>query len=351
MGAFYGNSLLTILAAGASDCTQGCFIRRKPARLLPASLPCWLAGREDVTKALVYFEETSSQREPLDRRAWALQEGLLAPRTLSYGTKEMWWECNAAVESDGGRQILESMSVRGLPKPIRSIMSGQFPQHNFDELMSTQRKWLYILSQYGNRNITFLEDRLPALSGIAEIFSYERQGDKYNAGLWESDMPTNLLWNTLYPADQYRTTVPSWSWASLGRLQSNNVLRFDEQDVAGHQLSLPTATCSLISASVTLKGSNRFGEVTSGVLILKGPLKRVWLRKEQMHSEKIHLDRKITLEPDVSLEAWILFVTADKGLLLEKVESADTGNIFRRFGVYHSAYTRWDCAQTIISII
>lgn len=45
----------------------------------------------------------SLQSSPLMTRGWTLQEGLLAPGTLSYGAQQMIWECSQYQSDEGGR--------------------------------------------------------------------------------------------------------------------------------------------------------------------------------------------------------------------------------------------------------
>lgn len=98
---------------------------------------------------------------------------------------------------------------------------------------------------YSQRKLTYGKDKLIALSGLAHYYYYEREGQsgafynhrkgeqrgKYAAGLWETDNPSALLWQTqqyppnmtqainaspLHPPQrppEYR--APSWSWASV----------------------------------------------------------------------------------------------------------------------------------------
>lgn len=97
---------------------------------------------------------------------------------------------------------------------------------------------------YSQRKLTFGEDKLIALSGLAHNY-YEREHQseashrdftikgrgKYGAGLWEADMPSALMWQTRhYPPDMTQAInasprqppqrpsgyrAPSWSWASV----------------------------------------------------------------------------------------------------------------------------------------
>lgn len=96
--------------------------------------------------------------------------------------------------------------------------------------------WSRLLEKYSKTAITFLADRLVAISGVAQIMS-EALEDNYLAGLWESILPSQLLWrvgqftpmqildvgkepspalqNRANPTSRRISCTPSWSWASV----------------------------------------------------------------------------------------------------------------------------------------
>ena len=90
MNQIYGNASLTIAAAAATSTTEGIFSfgadQEKPACSLPYKLPDGQFGAVNVE---VYGTEESSE-ESLDSRAWALQESLISPRLLRYGSQQMY---------------------------------------------------------------------------------------------------------------------------------------------------------------------------------------------------------------------------------------------------------------------
>ena len=49
------------------------------------------------------------------------------------------------------------------------------------------------MEDYTYRALTFPQDRLVALAGLAEKHKHGTE-DKYLAGLWKSDLPRALLW-------------------------------------------------------------------------------------------------------------------------------------------------------------
>ena len=75
--------------------------------------------------------------------------------------------------------------------------------------------------RYTKRNLTFPDDRLPAIAGLANVISL-RFGLTYNAGLWQESLPAGLLWFRVPTRGQSESAeserslcAPSWSWASL----------------------------------------------------------------------------------------------------------------------------------------
>jgi hypothetical protein len=76
--------------------------------------------------------------------------------------------------------------------------------------------WYNMVKNFTSRSLTYNEDRLPAIAGIAQRFGMIAN-DSYHAGLWRRDMIRGLLWCV---SDTMETvirsaTAPSWSWASV----------------------------------------------------------------------------------------------------------------------------------------
>jgi hypothetical protein len=81
---------------------------------------------------------------------------------------------------------------------------------------SMRQMWREIVNSYSVRKLTRIEDKLPALSGIAGLLK-ECSGDTYCAGLWERSLPFDLLWRCDQSGDLRvrKTRSPSWSWISV----------------------------------------------------------------------------------------------------------------------------------------
>jgi hypothetical protein len=89
MAEIYKNATITIAAASSADVKFG-FLED---RLFP-KIPLPLALPEGGLGPLWIHEGfRTPPNEPLDRRGWTLQEALLSPRILYYGSKDLIWRC------------------------------------------------------------------------------------------------------------------------------------------------------------------------------------------------------------------------------------------------------------------
>jgi hypothetical protein len=127
-----------------------------------------------------------------------------------------------------------------------------------------------MVREYSRRKLTFAQDKLPALAGIASKLA-EKTGYTYVAGLWLQDLlPTGLLWSrdfatTPLTRPQYR--APSWSWASI----DSPVTWSKSLPVGNVHAKVEIIHCEISLASRL----SPFGAVSGGYIEIKGSLKRV----------------------------------------------------------------------------
>ncbi|KAF4618413.1 hypothetical protein G7Y89_g14890 [Cudoniella acicularis] len=177
----------------------------------------------------------------------ALQERLLAPRTLHFGEGDLFWECRT-------KGTCESFLV-GLHK--RSKFTD-FPRSRG----ILRETWQEIIQPYSQGQLTYRGDNLVALAGIARMAQHE-SGDEYVAGLWRKRMEELLCWRRRESCSReegYR--APSWSWASLdGNIEYREPdhLRDEEPEL----FSRVSDVCVLPS------GPDPFGQLIDGVLALE----------------------------------------------------------------------------------
>ena len=137
----------------------------------------------------------------------------------------------------------------------RPLVSGRVPG----------KTWESIVQDYSKRELTNPSDKLAAIAGIAAKFA-DFQKDKYFAGHFSSTLPQSLLWNRSYVCAK-RTegayVAPSWSWASAAEPLSEDVQHIEDEK----------AVAEVKKIEVGLKNpKNRFGQITSGSIVLEGPL-------------------------------------------------------------------------------
>lgn len=239
MDSIYGNAFLALIAANASDCGDG-FFQRSVLDEAPET--------NNPRDGFPYEEE------PVNSRAWTLQEWELCPRRLVFASYRLIYTCDEHLRPGFRRD------------PFTGRCRTQLvPGANL-------HTWGTLVEKYSVRKLENPDDKLPALAGLAEKFASLTEGKygRYLAGLWEEDLLRQLLWrqwNTVdlrAPVASRRPKTwraPSWSWASI--------------DGAISCMPLAPEKCSpatLVSAQATPASEvSSYGRITSGVIMIRGP--------------------------------------------------------------------------------
>jgi hypothetical protein len=117
-----------------------------------------------------------------------LQERLYSRRQLIFGKHQAIWQCREeeackATPMSPIKDIFKRPSIAPLLiGPVESSMS-----------LDMLRRWQNIVELYTAQDLTYRDDRLPALAGVASVFG--RSGDTYVSGLWKSKIPAGLCWS------------------------------------------------------------------------------------------------------------------------------------------------------------
>lgn len=165
--------------------------------------------------------------------------------------------------------------------------------------------WYEGVSEFSDRRLTFMTDKLPALAGIASRI-YDITADDYLAGHWRRELERSLLWRVetgIYSGHPSRPSVyraPSWSWASVNASTS-----FDIVDL---QYDSPVAI-EVVDASVETDGENPFGCVVGGKLTIKANVMRAsWQTETHSWSvqTRIRWMREVFDEDDVKVDDLII---------------------------------------------
>ena len=281
MGQIYHNAHVTICAASAERCHDGFLEVRSrqdqwsPSRRfskLPIPCPDGTTGNILLRESRLYYPAT----EPLNRRAWALQERLLSPRVLTYGSWQLYWRCHSLQHCDGGST--EWFHWQGAER----LTTGEIVENDDKTVLGDRNQlwdnWTNIIGAYTGQGLTVPSDRLPALSGIAAKFQ-KFLDDIYCAGLWRSCLQKGLSWQVGEPRvsrpSKYR--APTWAWPSVyGEILWENNAPKTESEIAKATKIL---ACSVSPANPLAP----LGGVTDGILKIKGIVKTIdWDGAEQI---------------------------------------------------------------------
>lgn len=222
MANVYRNSTLTIAASRAASAHEG-FLGERSAALFTdqvyelAYQPKRAAGLGSIFTIFAQIDP-----EPLDTRGWTLQERLLSPRTIEFGSRQMRFICqsNPRGVTDGWRLWAEHNNARQDNLENANVLYAEFdalePVLSGPDLTEVFDSWYRLIESYTYRHLSVPQDRILAVSGIAERYG-RLLGDKYYAGHWRSSLARSLYWKAKDPS-RPRPQVPqgpSWSWLSL----------------------------------------------------------------------------------------------------------------------------------------
>jgi hypothetical protein len=264
----YANSYLTICATRATDGSIGCFSSRPETKKIPTMLS--RQGGDPVNISVRKFIDHDPysftiQRNDIDRyeeyplltRGWCLQERLLSPRIVHYGSNEMIWQCKKSSLCECGG----STHAKQFSRRYNKAMTTNDP-------VKTRLLWRDIVQEYTDAKLTKASDILPALSGLSSRMSMLSLG-RYVAGLWEKELMLWLNWKT--DTDEQRPrpavyTAPSFSWASrIGRVSWHAMM---PRDLASERFSM----IEVLEIRCDTREGQPFGEVSYAFLRLKGYL-------------------------------------------------------------------------------
>lgn len=241
MAAVYGNAYLTLSADAAANSAGGflegaqrsfnkphqvafntlgmkgkIYVRERCSRAQHTPVHDWVSYDKDPRlpvnskSDLQTYSKTTHRmdarvRSPLSKRAWVLQERVLSPRTIHFGHAETGWECHS--QSDCECSPLDSMDMSTDRPTLKDAVS--------------RTPWPKVVELFSSLGLTSEEDRLVALSGLAEARQKITE-DRYVAGSWLKTIKHDLVWRSVrglsYVEGEDRNRrlniAPSWSWAS-----------------------------------------------------------------------------------------------------------------------------------------
>lgn len=151
-------------------------------------------------------------------------------------------------------------TLERFPLDLPSVL--QRPEYSRTNTAST---WEWIVRVYSSTSLTYLTDRLVALSGIARQMQ-AKTGYHYMAGMWRESLGTQLCWaatNGTRADEDAAYVAPTWSWASTA-----GPVEFDGW-IDGEEARKPDYWMSVVDVDIKLKGSDPFGQLISATLRLE----------------------------------------------------------------------------------
>ncbi|KAH7922711.1 HET-domain-containing protein [Leucogyrophana mollusca] len=275
MRAVYRDAYVTVIAASASKAADG-YLQDRSVQA-HTNLPFLCPDGQLGTFSLVH-DGYSDAAEPVDKRAWCLQERLLSPRCLIYTSATLQYECQAETANIGGA-VCPPNRFHRLPNVTFSPAPLPLTDTN-PEILVLEAAWRFVLMDYTRRKLTDPADKLVAFAGVAEHF-FAAWGDDYLAGLWRRSLCREILWKrhkskVLPEPAKYR--APSWSWAAT----DGDIMAFDGvvgrtstafDGVLGRSVRISCDLCEIVGCEVTPQSTRAiFGGVVAGTLRLSAQM-------------------------------------------------------------------------------
>ncbi|KAK8076394.1 hypothetical protein PG994_003666 [Apiospora phragmitis] len=108
-----------------------------------------------------HYTHYSKWVDPVDKRAWTLQERLLSTRHVAYTSGELQWGCQMLKDCECGQPLYGKS----------------------DEPLEPEDQWFAILEEYSTRSLSMHTDKLTALAGIARKMSIDLKRQQYAASI------------------------------------------------------------------------------------------------------------------------------------------------------------------------
>lgn len=236
MASVYGGADLVIAATCGKDGNDGLYPPRNPLQRIKFSVSESDSVRMSVqiykpgdwnhqTWQFGNWNPSSDRDLPLHKRAWTFQERLLAKRIVHFSPLEMVWECWTSSSCECG-ELLNGKNTSVYPGAKSQHREAIQNSGTYERLLA----WDSVIAGYSVRDITYYQDRVQAIAGIALQFDNGASPDtaklgRYLCGIWEVDLPMGLLWYSLLttPREKHYKphtrlrgwTVPTWSWLSI----------------------------------------------------------------------------------------------------------------------------------------
>ncbi|KAI1666460.1 Heterokaryon incompatibility protein [Pyrenophora tritici-repentis] len=190
----FASAYCTIAATSAVDSNAGFLTRNISTEYVRVQDA---AGNQVYICSHIDDFEKDVEQARLNKRAWVMQERVLAKRTIHFSADQTYWECGEGVYCENLTKMESS------PRKSYFLLDPSFPDRLIEAGSRRTVEFIHFLFEnYSKRGLTKDTDRCVAVSGY---------------GIFQEHLHQNLLWqasdsNTkriMYDEDRQ---VPSWSW-------------------------------------------------------------------------------------------------------------------------------------------
>lgn len=262
MGRVYQNGYCNIAATKSSAAAIG-FAEENLPRTKSLRPPCYIQSNwTDFNNARVHLykqlcvEGGPYLSGPLLQRGWVVQERVMAPRTVHFGSNQIFWECwdTEACETYPNGMIPSNRTT--LDKHAHGPLS------RYNSFSDAINLWESVVRTFSVCRLTMPNDKLVALSGIAKAIQGQFPDMEYLAGLWKCELKEQLMWRVVNNGVRPPAYIaPSWSWASL-----NGTISYQ------YNLEGDLSCIEILDAFVKPLGADPTGQIENGFLRVVGPL-------------------------------------------------------------------------------
>ncbi|KAK5995646.1 hypothetical protein PT974_04062 [Cladobotryum mycophilum] len=276
MFSVYRNAHLTVVAA-AGDSSHSGFLSR--TKVEPYAIVPFQSRKKGIRVSGTYLLSSLDDVRTWDAdlpthvrtrtwatRGWTFQEDIMSTRVLYFDDKTSFFRCQTERRLEHNENTYTN--VRGWHALFLPPAASSSPEEKEKKREHLYATWRALVGQYTQRQLTYGDDKFPAISGLARSFS-PALDDEYVAGLWRGDLLRGMFWATTFEASKPATwRAPSWSWAAWqGEIDwdMNCVKPFVSQCTTREVHAVPT-------------GVDTFGGLKDGWIVLSASLYPVTLR-------------------------------------------------------------------------
>jgi Heterokaryon incompatibility protein (HET) len=285
MANYYLNADCCIAALASPSSDKGCFVSRNALMLEPLRRLTQESIQLEIWPSIGgiqgdYPRLFRGPKYALSSRAWTLQERLLAPRTIYFGSLMIYWECRQSQHSELRPEEELSLPFGAILQKFGSVAADRSadlcrPPQSENEMKILQERWGDLVTIYTSRRLTYSSDRLVAIDGMIRLIS-ERAGVRFIFGLLLPRLTTELLWWqwTDYGQQCKRlpAVAPTWSWGGVqGRVEPFASHRYFEAEARPWKI---TARAEIIenSTSITPQPESQSSHPFQSKIDFDGPM-------------------------------------------------------------------------------